>query len=100
MAGIQILLKADHRGKSMKISVKLIHNDNEIIANCPELDINCYGSDKNEAIRRIGSVINFYINSAKELGLDVENLKEITIDGEKKRFILNEFDCTSNETIN
>ncbi len=84
----------------MKISVKLIQNENEIIANCPELDINCYGSDKDEAIRRIGSVINFYINSAKELGLDVENLNEISIDGEKKRLVLTDFERASNETIN
>ncbi|HQN74784.1 MAG TPA: hypothetical protein P5346_00015 [Spirochaetota bacterium] len=84
----------------MKISVKLIQNENEIIANCPELDINCYGSDKDEAIRRIGSVINFYINSAKELGLDVENLNEITIDGEKKSLVLTDFERASNETIN
>ncbi|HOO72213.1 MAG TPA: hypothetical protein PK926_10665 [Spirochaetota bacterium] len=84
----------------MKISIKLIENNNEIIANCPELDINCYGSNKDEAIRRIGSVINFYINSAKELGLDVENLSEIVIDGEKKSIILHESECLANETIN
>jgi phosphotransferase system HPr-like phosphotransfer protein len=84
----------------MKISVKLIQSNDEIIANCPELDINCYGSDRNEAIRRIGSVIHFYINSAKELGLDVENLREIEIDGEKKSIALQELDCLANETIN
>ena len=84
----------------MNISIKLIENGNEYIANCPELDINCYGSDKDEAIRRIGSVINFYINSAKELGLDVENLNEISIDGEKKRLVLTDFERASNETIN
>jgi phosphosulfolactate synthase (CoM biosynthesis protein A) len=69
----------------MKISVKLIEHDNEFIANCPELDINCYGGNRNDAIRRIQSVINFYIESAKELGLDVENLSEIMIEGEWNR---------------
>jgi predicted RNase H-like HicB family nuclease len=68
----------------MKISVKLIENENEIIANCPELDINCYGSSKKEAVRRIKSVIHFYIESARELGLDVENLKEIAVEGDRK----------------
>jgi len=66
----------------MKITVRLIEHENEFIANCPELDINCYGGDKCEAVRRIQNVINFYIDSAKELGLDVENLSEIFIDGE------------------
>jgi hypothetical protein len=37
----------------MKISVKLIEHENEFIANCPELDINCYGGNRNDAIRRI-----------------------------------------------
>ena len=84
----------------MKISVKLIENKNEIIANCPELDINCYGSDKNEAIRRIGNVIYFYINSAKELGLDVEKLNEITIEGEKNTLVINDLVSQSSDTVN
>lgn len=83
----------------MKISIKLIEHQNEIIANCPELDINCYGSDKDEAIRRIKRVIHFYINSARELGLDVEKLSEISIEGESN---IHQFDETSNNsnTIN
>ncbi|MBN1495564.1 MAG: hypothetical protein JXA07_02270 [Spirochaetes bacterium] len=66
----------------MKLSIRLIPNHEEIIANCPELDINCYGSDKAEAIRRIKKVIYFYVDSAKELGLDVESLDEISVEGE------------------
>lgn len=66
----------------MRITVNLIKMDNEFIANCPELDINCYGENKHEALKRIQNVIYFYIDSAKELGLDVENLQEIMIDGE------------------
>ncbi len=69
----------------MKISVKLIENEHEIIANCPELDINCYGTTKGEAIRRIKSVINFYVESARELGLNVENLQEIQIEGNRNQ---------------
>ncbi len=66
----------------MKISIRLIENNNEIIANCPELDINCYAADKNEALRRIRDVIHFYVDSARELGLSVETLQELSIEGE------------------
>ena len=72
----------------MKISVKLIEHNDEFIANCPELDINCYGSNKNEAIRRIKSVIDFYVDSAKELGIDIDSIQELNIDDE----------ATTNET--
>jgi len=68
----------------MKISVQVIEAENEYIATCPELDINCYGYDKKEAVNRIEKVIQFYIESAKELGLDVDSLHEIKIDGENR----------------
>lgn len=68
----------------MNISIKLINNGSEFIASCPELDINCYGSDKIEAVRRIKEVITFYINSARELGIDVNPLKNISIDGNEQ----------------
>lgn len=67
----------------MNISIKVIDNGSEYIANCPELDINCYGSDRNEAVRRIKEVINFYISSAKEMGIDVVPLKELSVEGMK-----------------
>jgi hypothetical protein len=84
----------------MKLSIKLIQNHEEIIANCPELDINCYGSDKDEAIRRIKTVINFYVDSAKELGLDVESLTEISVEGEMNQFIDDTTNCHHPSTIN
>jgi len=62
----------------MNISIKLIDNGSEYIANCPELDINCYGSNKEDALRRIKAVIYFYINSAKELGISVNPLKDMS----------------------
>ncbi len=68
----------------MKITIRLLNNEKEVIANCPELDINCYGANRDEAIRRIKNVIQFYIESARELGLDVENLYQISIEGEQK----------------
>jgi len=69
----------------MKLSVRLIQQNNEIIANCPELDINCYGSNRDEAIRRIKKVIHFYIEAARELGLNVEKLYELSVDGEANK---------------
>ncbi|OHD68582.1 MAG: hypothetical protein A2W19_12385 [Spirochaetes bacterium RBG_16_49_21] len=84
----------------MKLSIRLIHNQDEIIANCPELDINCYGADRNEAIRRIKKVINFYVDSAKELGLDVETLSEISIEGENRQEINEELANSYTNTIN
>jgi predicted RNase H-like HicB family nuclease len=63
----------------MKITINLIQQENEFIAVCPELDINCYGKDKSDAIRRIHSVIDFYIQSAKELGFDVTEFKEMSL---------------------
>jgi len=71
----------------MNISIKLINNGSEFIASCPELDINCYGSDKTEAVRRIKEVITFYINSARELGIDVNPLKNISIDGNEQVYL-------------
>lgn len=85
-------------GKMMNISIKLIDNGSEYIANCPELDINCYGSDKDEAMRRIRVVINFYINSAKELGISINPLKDISFNESEIRH----FSCmmTQNNSIN
>jgi hypothetical protein len=66
----------------MKLSAELIKSEKEYIARCPELDINCYGYNKNEAIRRLRSVIRFYIASAKELGLEIDELAAISLNGE------------------
>lgn len=66
----------------MKIHVRIIESEKEIIANCPELDVNCYGNSKDEAVRRLVNVLQFYIDAASELGLDVEQLETVMIDGE------------------
>ncbi len=66
----------------MKLSAEIIKSEKEYIARCPELDINCYGADKKEAVRRLKNVIQFYIDSAKELGLQIEGLIAISINGE------------------
>ena len=65
----------------MNITIKLMEIDGEFIATCPELDINCYAHNKKEAIRRIVTVLRFYIDSAKELGFEVEDFDSISIEG-------------------
>ncbi len=78
----------------MDISITLIEDGKEYIANCPELDINCYGSSEEEATRRIKEVINFYIDSAKEFGVKISPLKEWN--GEETPYPFSE----NRETIN
>ena len=65
----------------MKLSITLMQLEDEYIASCPELEINCYGSDRSDAIRRIKNVLQFYIASAQELGFEVESLDTMVIDG-------------------
>ncbi|HON77668.1 MAG TPA: hypothetical protein PK544_04200 [Spirochaetota bacterium] len=67
----------------MKITVKIFQSGQEFIANCPELDINCYGPSKHTAVQRLIRVLQFYIDAAKEFGLDVERLDSVTVDGEQ-----------------
>ncbi|HOD15793.1 MAG TPA: hypothetical protein PK307_13500 [Spirochaetota bacterium] len=84
----------------MKLSIKIIQSHDEIIANCPELDINCYGSDRDEAVRRIKKVIDFYVDSAKELGLDVESLSEISVEGEINHGLADSYASAHPDSIN
>ena len=65
----------------MKLSITLMQLEDEYIASCPELEINCYGSDRTDAIRRIKNVLQFYIASAQELGFEVESLDTMVIEG-------------------
>jgi len=74
----------NHAGRrTVKIHIKIVEAENEYIANCPELDVNCYGSSRSDAVRRLVSVLQFYVDAAQEMGLDVERLDTVMIDGEK-----------------
>ena len=66
---------------NMNISIKIMESNGEFIATCPELDINCYAHNKNDAIRRILNVLKFYIDSARELGLEVGEFESISVEG-------------------
>lgn len=48
--------------------------DNTFIATCPKLNIYTYGKTLEKAISRLKEVINFYIESADELGMTLEEL--------------------------
>jgi predicted RNase H-like HicB family nuclease len=82
----------------MKLSAEVIKSEKEYIARCPELDINCYGYDKKEAIRRLRSVIKFYIASAKELGLEIDELAAISLNGETN--FENQIDSNRSSSVN
>lgn len=79
----------------MKLSIKLINKNDEYIATCPELDISCYASNKNEALKRIQSILTFYMEAAHELGFTVENFDAIDVDG--NHYLLN---CTAYHSSN
>jgi hypothetical protein len=83
----------------LKITIKLIEHDSEYIANCPELDINCYGENKREAVKRLIYVLQFYIESAKDLGLDVDQFDEVAVDGEFS-VVKSEAYCQKSNSIN
>ena len=84
----------------MKLSIEFVELEGEYIARCPELDVNSYGFDKDEAIRRLISVIQFYVDSAKEVGLEVKGLDIISIDGKPAPASVNEPYYQKPETIN
>ena len=65
----------------MDISIKIIDCGSECIATCVEFDLNCYGKNKEEAMQRIKHVIIFYINSAKDIGINIEPVLKISMDG-------------------
>ena len=84
----------------MKLSIEFVELENEFIARCPELDINSYGFNKDEAIRRLVSVIKFYMDSAKEVGLEVKGLDVVSIDGKPAPAIFGEPYYEKSDTIN
>jgi predicted RNase H-like HicB family nuclease len=80
---VAVCTRTIDRGTIVKIHIKIVELEKEFIANCPELDVNCYGASRSEAVRRLVSVLQFYVDSAQELGLDVDRLDTVLVDGEK-----------------
>jgi predicted RNase H-like HicB family nuclease len=48
--------------------------EGEYIATCPKLDIYSYGKTVDKAITRLKEIVNFYRESAEELGITIEEL--------------------------
>ena len=65
----------------MKVSVQLFRKNDKFVATCQDLEISCYGASRNEAVQRFKKVLSFYMDSAKELGLDVENFDSLVVEG-------------------
>lgn len=55
----------------MDLSIKIWQKNGEYVANCPELDIFCYGLNYEQAQKRIKKVILFYAETAYDLGYNI-----------------------------
>lgn len=59
----------------MYFSVEVYRKDTETyIASCPELDVHSYGQTTESAIERLKRIVNFYLESAEEMGMTLEEL--------------------------
>jgi predicted RNase H-like HicB family nuclease len=59
----------------MEYSIEIFKGkDNTYIASCPKLDIYGYGESIDHAIDRLRNIFNFYVESAQELGITLEEL--------------------------
>lgn len=52
----------------MDFSIRVWQKNDEYVASCPELDVHCFGPDKDRATSRLKSVIQFYFDSAQDYG--------------------------------
>jgi predicted RNase H-like HicB family nuclease len=63
------------------------------IATCPKLNIYGCGRSVEEAVARLKKIVNFYIESAEELGISLEELcnasKDLTINPKSKKELKN-----------
>lgn len=84
----------------MKLSVELIKAENEYIARCPEIDVNCYGTDKDEAIKRLKNVILFYLDSVKEFGIEVSDFEVISDEDDNSNKFFEDTFPHKSESIN
>jgi len=57
---------------SVELSIKVWKKEEEFVASCPELDVFCYGIDRNQAMSRLRKVIVFYANTATDLGYKID----------------------------
>lgn len=59
----------------MYFSVEVYRKDLQtFVASCPELDIYSYGVSVEAAVNRLKKVVGFYLESADEMGVSLEEL--------------------------
>ncbi|MBU0567061.1 type II toxin-antitoxin system HicB family antitoxin [bacterium] len=59
----------------MDLSVEVYRDkDNTYVASCSKLDVYSQGETLNRAVNRLREIVNFYVESADELGLSLEEL--------------------------
>ncbi|MDI6786110.1 MAG: hypothetical protein QMD92_05305 [bacterium] len=65
----------------MELVVEVFKEGNEsYIASCPKLDIYGCGKSIEEAVSRLKKIVNFYVESAEELGISLEELCDASKD--------------------
>lgn len=52
--------------------MRVYEKEGEFVASCPELDVYTYGTDAEEARRRLKHVIAFYASTAQDLGYKID----------------------------
>lgn len=59
----------------MEFTVEVFRDkENRYIASCPKLEIYSYGHTMDKAINRLEKVVAFYMDSARELGVTLEEV--------------------------
>lgn len=65
----------------MELVVEVFKEGNDsYVASCPKLDIFGCGKSIEEAVSRLKKIVNFYIESAEELGISLEELCDASKD--------------------
>lgn len=68
----------------MYFSVEVFRKDlDTFVASCPEFDIYSYGSSVEMAVERLKKVVGFYLESAQEMGVTLEELGLSSADEKK-----------------
>lgn len=58
----------------MEYKIEIFKDKEKFIASCPQLNVFSYGKTKEKAIFRLEKIVSFYIESAQELGISMEEL--------------------------
>ncbi len=63
----------------MYFSIEVYKKDRKTyVAACPELNLETSASTREQAVSRMEKVLLFYLNSAKEIGIDPDTLEAVS----------------------